>query len=120
MVLFLGENDDCFLLLKKSESILPFFVGQFIDFKLFPRTRETECENLFSKASQKLQCLCDPPEGSNVVQKGKEWDQISDDIIENPGQLIQFLVALNIFVQADFFTIFFSFVICRLHSTLWW
>lgn len=90
ILLFSGKPDDVFLLMKKSESVLPFFVSQFIDLQLFPSKNDAESDTLFSKASRKLQCLCDPPEGSNIVKRGELWDQISENIILNPGELENF------------------------------
>ncbi|XP_034237625.1 polynucleotide 5'-hydroxyl-kinase NOL9 [Thrips palmi] len=81
-----GKPDDAFLLMEESENILPFFVSQFVDFNLFPRIEDMECEDkLFSLASRKLQCVCDPPQDYNIIKKGELWDDIGRDIVENPG-----------------------------------
>ena len=77
-------------MLRKSESTLPFFLEQYVPTKLFPQLTGSETEDPFGRAGTKLQCICNPSQGSKIFQKGDLWDEVSDHVIQQqPGNVRQ-------------------------------
>lgn len=80
-----GDETGVFMILRKAEDRLPLFLEQYTEMKLFPLPSDSQEASIFQKASRKLKCLCFPPSGCNVYQKGQSWDEISSSIIQKLG-----------------------------------
>lgn len=89
LCVYVGSKNDAFVLMTKADEKLSLFLEQYMTVKLFPRPNNNLEDEPYQKASDKLQCLCDPPRGSNIFKKGDSWDELSKEIIETKGESLQ-------------------------------